>query len=65
MAKFKLDRNKATENVGGKTLSEKAEIYENKENFDIRFIEISKIVPNPYNEKIYELSGIEIGRAHV
>ena len=59
MAKFKLDRNKATENVGGKTLSEKAEIYENKENFDIRFIEISKIVPNPYNEKIYELSGIE------
>lgn len=59
MAKFKLDRNKATENVGGKTLSEKAEIYENKEKFDIRFIEISKIVPNPYNEKIYELSGIE------
>ena len=54
MAKFKLDRNKATENVGGKTLSEKAEIYENKENFDIRFIGISKIVPNPYNEKIYE-----------
>lgn len=51
MAKFKLDRNKATENVGGKTLSEKAEIYENKEKFDIRFIEISKIVPNPYNEK--------------
>lgn len=60
MAKFKLDRNKVAENsTGGKSLSEKAEILENKENFDIRFIEISKIVPNPYNEKVYELSGIE------
>lgn len=60
MAKFKLDRTKVAENsTGGKSLSEKAEILDNKENFDIRFIEVSKIVPNPYNEKVYELSGIE------
>lgn len=60
MAKFKLDRSKTGESTSGvKSLSEKAEIYENKENFDIRFIEVSKIVPNPYNEKVYELSGIE------
>lgn len=60
MAKFKLDRTKVAENsTGGKSLSEKAEILDNKESFDIRFIETSKIVPNPYNEKVYELSGIE------
>lgn len=45
--------------VSAKGLSEKAEIYENKEKFDIRFIDISKIIPNPYNKEIYELSGIE------
>lgn len=60
MAKFKLDRNNFSEtSTGGKSLSEKAEILENKENFDLRFIDISKIVTNPYNEKVYELSGIE------
>ena len=45
--------------MANKGLSEKAELHENKEKFDIRFIDISKIIPNPYNKEIYELSGIE------
>ena len=40
-------------------LTKKAEMYNNKEHFDIRFIEFSNIIPNTYNEEVYELSGIE------
>mgnify|MGYP004511536505 FL=1 len=51
--KFNLGRDKSNE----KSLAEKADILDNKSDFDLRFIEIDKIVPNPNN--FYELSGIK------
>lgn len=55
MGKFQFSKS----NTEGKSLNEKAQILDNKSDFDIRFIEYEKIIPNPYNEKIYEMSGIE------
>ena len=51
--KFSIGRDKSNE----KSLAEKADILDNKSDFDLRFIEIDKIVPNPNN--FYELSGIK------
>lgn len=51
--KFNLGRDKSNE----KSLAEKADILDNKSDFDLRFIEIDKIVPNPNN--FYELNGIK------
>ena len=51
--KFNLGRDKSNE----KSLAEQADILDNKSDFDLRFIEIDKIVPNPNN--FYELSGIK------
>ena len=51
--KFSIGRDKSNE----KSLAEKADILDNKSDFDLRFIEIDKIVPNPNN--FYELNGIK------
>lgn len=51
--KFTIGRDKSNE----KSLAEKADILDNKSDFDLRFIEIDKIVPNPNN--FYELNGIK------
>lgn len=51
--KFSIGRDKSNE----KSLAEKADILDNKSDFDLRFIEIDKIIPNPNN--FYELNGIK------
>lgn len=51
--KFTIGRDKSNE----KSLAEKADILDNKSDFDLRFIEIDKIIPNPNN--FYELNGIK------
>ena len=51
--KFTIGRDKSNE----KSLAEKADILDNKSDFDLRFIEIDKIFPNPNN--FYELNGIK------
>ncbi|MFQ9249255.1 MAG: ParB N-terminal domain-containing protein [Clostridium paraputrificum] len=55
MAKFNF--NKSVNPEGEKSLSEKADVIENKKKFDIRYISHEDIVPNP--ENFYELTDID------
>jgi ParB family transcriptional regulator, chromosome partitioning protein len=56
MAKFNINK-KETSKGNEKSLADKVSLLENKKEFDLRHIPVSKIVPNP--ENFYELPGIE------
>lgn len=54
MAKFNITKGA---NSDEKTLGDKAALLENKKDFDLRHIQVDKIIPNP--ENFYELTNIE------
>lgn len=55
MKKFNI--NKDFDNVENKSLGEKASLIENKKDFDLRYIPVEKIIPNP--ENFYEITGVK------